>query len=388
MISNNESMEVLKDDLKSLTQQIHEISHLKDVKDPMGIQKMRANALTQEKQKKLAELAYMKETYLKAQRYYTPRAYKELPYFFKFCLFKPNPRRQVRKEFNGETYIKEIKSTVDFKDIQAEITYYSGELGDRDRMVFLAVINEAKRHQEFVEEFKKIPFTLDEIANKAGFPQSGRRRQWVFESLERLYQTDLLFKNTFGKFKFKDHFRLLERHTTIEKIKVSKEINKRVKLINESKLLEQSETMLAKFKPRTHKLTLVKFNEPLMDAILDGHVTTIDMWSLQHLKTANERTFYLYLYDISQWRHSSAPLEIKLTDIITLLDLKPHIITSSKGKEYTNWKRTKDQIDNIISRIGQIAKFIVWHEWEGEKKDTFLKIKLSNEVLQIPLLID
>ncbi len=342
----------------------------------------RQRSVEDEQQRQRLEIAAVRRGFIQAVQHATRRAYKELPHFFKFRLFKTTPRRfPVREsiEFKGPN----IEEHVDFRGIKAEVTYFDGELSDKDRMVYLAILNEAIRHKEYVREFGKIPFSMNELADKAGFSRSHQREEWVEECLNRLMKTDVYFKNSFGDFKFRDRFHLIERYYTIEKVKVTNEVQERLLTPHEQALSDQAQALLDKFKPRTPKLTLVKFNEPLMEAILGNQITTVDMWALQRITGNPARALYLYLWDISQWRTSKEPLELLLTELLTIMDLKPNL-DNQEEKEYLRWKRAKDHAEETLREVNQVAQFIDWVKWEGEKEHTRVKIQLSNVILQIP----
>ncbi len=342
----------------------------------------RQRSLADEQQRQHLEIAAVRRGFIQAVQHATRRAYKELPHFFKFRLFKTTPRRFLVKGKLRE-FIEPVKEIIDFRGIKAEVTYYEGELGDQDRMVYLAIINEAIRHKEYVREFGKIPFSMNELADKAGFSKSHQREEWVEDCLNRLMRTGVNFKNSFGDFKFKGGFNLIEFHFTIEKVKVTSEVQARLLTPHEQALSDQAQALLDKFKPRTPKLTMVRFNEPLMEAILGNQITTVDMWALQRISGNPARALYLYLWDISQWRTSKEPLEMLLTELLTLMDLA--LVSEQKDeKDYIYWKRAKDRAEAALQEVNQVAQFIDWHEWEGEKEHTRVKIQLSNVILQIP----
>lgn len=358
--------------------------------------------LVEAKTKKKAVVAKKRKDFIHAIHHPNkPRSYKELPQFFKFCLFKNKPRRFLTQGKVGE-YIEPINEPINFRGMVAEVTYYEGELGDTDRMVYLAILNEAIRHKEFVKEFGRIPFSIDELAEKAGLATSGRRHEIVKESLRRLTRTTLLFKNGTGGAYLKDQFHLIEHYTSIEKVKVKDEVIERLNTIGSEQnkalalaeevpdvfvtyfktLQGQAEVLLAKFKPRTFELTLVTFNKPLMDAINGHEITTVDMWALQRLTRNSARALYLYLYDVSQWRTSKEPLEIPLLELLQLMDLTPNTNTKG-GTEYIWWKHSVDQVKDYLEEVNQAAQFVEHFEWLGEGENTILRVQLSKDVPQI-----
>lgn len=397
----------LQDDLKKLDEEAKGASHLNQ-ENPLLAPIARAlqSRLLDDKAKKKSELARARQDFIEGIHQVTKRAYKELPHFFKFCLFKTTPRRvrvvgkrgefiqpvKAAIEFRGLPGVSSeperlpehaVKATIDFRGIKAEVIYFDGELGDRDRMVYLAILNEAIRHKEFVKEFGKIPFSMNELADKAGFSSSHQREEWVEESLTRLMRTEVHFLNGFGDFRFKGRFHLLESYYTLEKVKVTDEVKARLKTAREQALIDQANALLEKFKPRTPKLTLVKFNEPLMEAIQGHQITTVDMWALKRLSGNPARSLYLYLWDVSQWRRSQEPFELSLTELLTLLDVT--LPVDHKGeKEYLRWKRARDYAEEVVKEVNQVAQFLDWYEWEGEQEQTRLRLKLSQDTLQIP----
>ena len=400
-ISNE--LKPLQQDIKKINEAIAGVELLQPT--PLSLEasfkRMQKSNLLEQKTKKKATVAQKRKDFIQAINHATRRSYKELPQFFKFCLFKNKPRRFLTQGKVGE-YIEPINEPINFRGLVAEVTYYEGELGDTDRMVYLAILNEAIRHKEFVKEFGRIPFSIDELADKAGLANSGRREEIVKESLRRLTRTTLLFKNGTGGAHFTEQFHLIELYTSIEKVKVKDEVSERLNTIEGEqnkalalaeevpdvfvtyfkKLQGQAEDLLAKFKPRTAELTLITFNKPLMDAINGNEITTVDMWALQRLTRNSARALYLYLYDVSQWRNSKEPLEIPLLDLLQLMDLAV-TVDHKNGKDYPQWTRTTAQVQEIIEEVNQVAQFIEHFEWIGEGEQSILHVQLSKDVLQI-----
>jgi hypothetical protein len=389
----------LQETIKRLDQKQKQLSFLNETPkgdiDAVGIAtRMHKSHLAFEKSAALGQLSQPREQVIRAFHQYTKRAYKELPQLFKFCLFKNKPRRFIVQGKVSE-FIEPIKEHINFRGMVAEVTYYEGELGDTDRMVYLAILNEAIKHKEFVKEFGHIPFSVDELADKAGLSKSGRRHEIVSDALRRLQTTNLLFKNGTGGVRLKERFHLIETYTSIEKTKEENNVEEHINKIElqlppndvmvqyVEKLKIQAQELLAKFKPRTPHLMLVTFNKPLMEAINGDEITTVDMWALQHLSRLSARTLFLYLYDLSQWRTSHEPVEIPLADLMTLMDLQPNIQTKN-GKEYIWWKYSVDLVKNIFDEVNHVAKFIQYFDWLGEGENTVLRVRLSDEVLQIP----
>lgn len=362
---------------------------------------MQKGILRDAKTRKKAVVAKARKDFIQGINHATKRAYKELPQFFKFCLFKNQPRRFWVKGKRSE-YIEPVIEPINFRGLVGEVTYFDGELGDTDRMVYLAILNEAIQHKEFVKEFGKIPFSMDELADKAGLANSGRRQEIVEECLIRLMRTELLFKNGTGGAYLKDRFHMIEHYTSIEKAKVKDEVNERLNTLGSEqnktlsleesapdvfvtyfkKLQVQAEDLLTKFKPRTPQLTLVTFNKPLMDAINGHEITTVDMWALKRLTRNSARALYLYLYDVSQWRHSKEPLDIPLLELLQLMDLTPNINTKN-GTEYIWWKHSVDQVKDYLEEVNQAAQFVEHFEWLGEGENTILRVQLCKDVPQI-----
>jgi hypothetical protein len=393
----------IQQDIKKLNHAIAGVELLQP--SPLSVEatfkRMQTGNLIEAKTKKKAMVAKARKDFIEAINHATKRAYKELPQFFKFCLFKNNPRRN-RIQGKLSEFIEPIKEPIDFRGLVGEVTYFVGELGDTDRMVYLAIINEAIRHKEFVKEFGRIPFSMDELADKAGLSKSGQRREIVEESLFRLQTTNLFFKDGSGGKHFKERFHLIESYTSIQKTKVKDEVNERLHTIEGEqnkalalaeevpdvfvtyfkKLQGQAEDLLAKFKPRTFELTLVTFNKPLMDAINGDEITTVDMWALQRLNRNSARALYLYLYDVSQWRHSTDPIEIPLLELLQLMDLSPTIERKS-DQEYTQWKRIIERVQEIIEEVNQVAQFVEHFEWLGEGEQITLRVQLCKDVPQI-----
>jgi Replication initiator protein A len=393
----------LQQEIKKINEKLAGVKLLQPAKGTLDetLVRMQSGQSTHEKTQKKAMTAKARKEFIEAINHATKRAYKELPQFFKFCLFKNNPRRFLVRGKVSE-FIEPVKEPINFRGLVGEVTYFYGELGDTDRMIYLAIINEAIRHKEFVKEFGRIPFSIDEIADKAGLADSGRRYEIVEESLYRLQTTNLLFKNGTGGKHFKERFHLIEHYTSIEKSEIKGEVNERLGelegeqnrasatddsvpylMVTYFKTLQgQAEELLAKFKPRTHQLTLITFNKHLMDAINGDEITTVDMWALQRLTRNSARSLYLYLYDVSQWRDSTAPLEISLVELMQLMDLTPNTHTKD-GVEYTWWKRSIEQVKDYLEEVNQVAQFIEHFEWIGEGEQSILCVQLCKDVLQI-----
>ena len=377
-------MKILKQEIEDLNHQIQCLSH-EEIrgKEMNSFALIKENVLKRQRQEKLNQLAEIKEDEILEKKYTTVRAYKELPHFFKFSLFKAKPVRTYFINQKGQKQIEPITTHIDFQGIKAEITYYGGELGDFDRMVFLAVMNEAFKNKDFIQKFGYIPFTLDVIADKAGISNMSNRRQKVNESLERLRLTSIKFKNSFGEFRFKGAFHLLSSVTSIEAKKIKSSLKKETKegVIKKSSL--QAQLILDGIHSKARKLTLVNFDKKLIEALLGKQVTTIDIFALQNLENARERTLFLYLYDIAQWRKKNYLLELSIQDVITLLDLKLHYIK----EKYIQWNRTKNQIETIFCNVEKLAKFFISYRWEGEKENSKILINLDTNCIQIPKLL-
>lgn len=389
----------LQQELKTLDQKIKGAKHLNRTPKAEGeleaiAPRMYQAILKYEKTQKQAELAQLRSNVVLAVHHsFNPRAYKELPHFFKFCLFKNKPRRFLVQGKVSE-FIEPVKEHIDFRGLRAEVTYFEGELGDPDRMVYLAILNEALRHKEFVREFGKIPFSLDELGEKAGFSKH-RRKERVKESLQRLMSTSLLFKSGVGQAHFKDRFHLIARYSSIEKTKAKEEVTTRLQTLRAlppndvfvtslQQLEKQSQALFDKFEAHAPKLTFVTFNEPLMEAINGQQVTTIDMWTVSQLERPSARTLFLFLYDVSQWHHSPEPIELPLQDLLQLMDLTPENETKKDGQKYIRWNRTREKVEEIFNEVNQVAQGIQWVEWVGEGENTVLRVRLSDEILQIP----
>ena len=364
--------------------------------------RMQKGHIIEAKTKKKATVAKARKDFIQAINHASkPRAYQELPQFFKFCLFKNKPRRIPMKDRIGE-YIRPTIEPINFRGLVGEVTYFYGELGDTDRMVYLAILNEAIRHKEFVKEFGRIPFSMEELADKAGLANSGRRQEIVEESLIRLMRTELFFKNGTGGAYLKDRFHMIQHYTSIEKTKVKDEVTERLNTIGSEqnktialeesapggfvtyfqKLQVQAQDLLAKFQPNILQLTLVTFNKPLMDAINGHEITTVDMWALKRLTRNSARSLFLYLYDVSQWRTSKEPLDIPLLELLQLMDLTPNTHTKD-GTEYIWWKRSVEQVKDYLEEVNQVAQFVEHFEWLGEGEHTVLRVQLCDDVPQI-----
>lgn len=336
-------------------------------------------------------LASLRETFLRRGDFGdTRRAYKELPQLFKFRLFKNKPRRIPITDKRGE-YIRPIKETILFQNIHADVTYYEGELGDTDRMVYLAILNEAIRHKDFVREFGWVPFTISELADEIGLPKTSHRRyDLVAESLERLNKTALTVFAGFGnKTEWDRKFFLIQELISNERSRVIEDVETRLLKLPahvpdpHQATREQAKELLGKFDPKTTRLTLIKFNETLMQAINSNEITTIDMWTLRALSRNSARTLFLYLYDASQWRTSQEPLSLTVPELQHLLDIHP-VVETKEGKEYIRWTPFFDLINEILREVNDLSKFIDWFSWSGERESAVLYLRLSDSVLQIP----
>jgi hypothetical protein len=393
----------LQREIKKINEKLAGVKLLQPAKGTLDetMARMQHGQFVHEKTQKKATVAKARKDFIQAINHTTKRAYKELPQFFKFCLFKNNPRRFLVRGKVSE-FIEPIKEPINFRGLVGEVTYYYGELGDTDRMIYLAILNEAIRHKEFVKEFGRIPFSIDELAEKAGLADSGRRYEIVEESLYRLQTTNLLFKDGSGGKHFTERFHLIEHYTSIKKAKVKDEVNERLNTIEGEqnkalalaeevpdvfvtyfkKLQVQAEDLLAKFKPRTPQLTLITFNKHLMDAINGNEITTVDMWALQRLTRNSARALYLYLYDVSQWRTSKDPLDIPLLELLQLMDLLV-TVDHKNGKDYPQWTRTVAQVQEYLEEVNQVAQFVEVFDWLGEGEGTVLRVQLCDDVPQL-----
>lgn len=351
-------------------------------------------------------LATMREDLITASHHDISRAYKELPHFFKFCLFKNQPKRVLVQDKMGE-YIRPIHEAIDFRGIHAEVDYFRGELGGPDRMVYLAILNEAIQHKEFVWEFGYIPFSTQELATKAGFSKTSHQRQeWVSEALKRLTSTEITFQAGLSPDSPLLHrtLHLVQEVVTLGRKKLVDQVEGRVRAIQQGKpmrsfphvepthdaVLRQMEQLATQANQQLDKLsdfaphvTLVKFNEPLMRAINGHEITTVDLWSLQKLSRHSARALFLFLYDISQWRQSEKALSLPIGELLQILDLSL-AVDHKHGKDYPRWNRTRDLIGEYFEEVNQYAKFLEKFEWVGEEEHSVLEVVLSDKTLQIP----
>ncbi len=339
--------------------------------------------LLSERKRHLLRIASLKEENIKSIHHPYDRNYKELFHFFKFPLIKRRPRGVIEKEIDGKVYIEKLVERINFQGIELEVTYYGGELGDQERMVWFAVMNNGIKHLEFVKEFGWIPYPTTNIARDAGL---GKRTSHVSKSLEKLRLTDVKFKTPFGGFAYKGGFHMID---TVQTTK-AKDLKGQVKKIIKSKhpvadkvLIDQAQEILGGIKPRTPKLSLISYHRNLMDAIMANQVTTVDYWSFNKLSDAGEKNLYFYFYDIAQWRKSHTPKKIHILELMDLADIKLHIRTT-KGKEYINWKRPISQIEAFLKNIQAEGKFFLYWEWVGEKENTWLHVCLDKDTNQIP----
>ncbi|MCP3942831.1 MAG: hypothetical protein GY710_15280 [Desulfobacteraceae bacterium] len=374
------TQEYLKNKIKEIDQELIDI---RNEKNPRLRAEITQNLLS-ERKKYLLRLASVKEDNIKSIHHPYNRAYKEPFHFFKIPLIKRRPRSLIKKTIDGETYVKELTEYINFQGIELNVTYYGGELGDPDRVVWFAVMNNGIRHLEFVKEFGWIPYSRTDIARDAGLGE--KRASHVSKCLEKLRLTDVKFKTPFGGFAYKGAFHMIDTIQTIG----AKDLRARVKKIIESKhpvadkvLIEQAQEILGGIKPRTPKLNLISYHRNLMDAIIANHITTVDYWSVNKFSDVGEKNLYLYFYDIAQWYKSDTPKKISLPELMVLADLKLHI-RKAKGKEYPEWKRAKDQIEAFLKSVDSEAKFILYWEWIGEKENTWLHIYLNKDARQIP----
>jgi len=339
--------------------------------------------LLKEKNFHMLRLASLKEDNIKNIHHPYDRAYKELFHFFKFPLIKRRPQTKYFVTSEGQKQIEPFTECISFQGIELEVTYYGGQLGDPDRMVWLAVMNNGIRHLDFVKEFGWIPYPTTNIARDAGL---GKRTSHVSKSLEKLRMTDIKFKTPFGGFAYKGGFHMIDTVQTIETRDLKSKVSTKIKSkhpVADKFFIDQAQRMMAAIKPRTPKLNLISYHRNLMDAITANHITTIDHWSVNKLSDVGEKNLYFYFYDVAQWHKSPTPKKIHILELLDLADLKLHII-KRKGKEYPEWKRAKDQIETFLKNIKAVGKFTLYWEWVGEKENTFLHICLSKKVSQIP----
>ncbi len=340
--------------------------------------------LVKDKKKHLLRLASLKEETIKSIDHPYDRAYKELFHFSKFPFVKRKPKLRAYINDLGQKQIQAFTEHINFQGVELEITYYGGELGDPDRMVWLAVMNNGIRHLDFIKEFGWIPYSRTGLAIDAGFNE--KRTAQVSKSLEKLCLTRVKFINPFGKFAYKGGFHMLD---TVQSTKV-KDLKSQVHETLESKniitdkvLINQTQKMMESIKPKTPKINLLSFHNNLMQAITANCITTIDNWALNKLSDVGEKTLFLYFYDIAQWYKCDSPKKMNIFELIALTDTKPQT-RKAKGKMYTDWKRTIKQLETFINNVQSIAKFILHWEWVGEKENTMLRIYIDNDVRQIP----
>ncbi len=339
--------------------------------------------LLNERKRHLLRLASIKEENIKSIDHPYNRAYKEPFHFFKFPLIKRRPRGVIEKEIDGKVYIEKLVKNINFQGIELEVTYYGGELGDPDRMVWFAVMNNGIRYLEFVKEFGWIPYSSADIARDANF---GIQTSKVSRCLKKLRLTDVEFKTPFGNFAYSGAFHMIDTVKTMRTKDLKAQVNKTIKgkdIVADKVLIDQAREILGSIKPKTPKINLLSPHRILMDAIIANQVTTIDYWSVNKLSDVGEKNLYFYFYDIAQWRKSHRPKKINIFELLDLTDLKLHII-KRKGKEYINWKRTTNQIETFLKNIQAESKFFLYWEWVGEKENTWLHVYLDKDARQIP----
>ncbi len=340
--------------------------------------------LLNERRRHVLRLASIKEDNIKSIDHPYDRAYKEPFHFFKFPLIKRRPRGIIEKKIDGKIYIEKLVEHINFQGVELDVTYYAGELGDQERMVWLAVMNNGIRHLDFVKEFGWIPYSTANIARDANLGYSNRIKGT--KSLDKLQKTFVEFNSPFGSFMYKGAFHMIDSVGTIKIKDLRAHVKKIIaskNIITDKALIEQAQRILDGIKPRTPKINLLSFHRNLMDAIIANQITTVDNWSMNKLSDVGERTLFLYFYDIAQWYKSHTPKKVNIFELMALADLKLHII-KRKGKEYINWKRTIKQIETFMNNVKSEGKFILRWEWIGEKENTWLHIYLDKDARQIP----
>ncbi len=340
------------------------------------------NDLLNKKKFHMLRLASIKEDNIKSIHHPYDRAYKELFHFFKFPLIKRRPKVEYFINPKGQKQIMPYTDHIKFQNIELDATYYGGELGDQDRMVWLAVMNNAIRHLEFVQEFGWIPYSLADIAIDANIKVKTRANQ----ALKKLLRTLVEFKSPFGNFMYKGAFHMIDSVGTINVKDLKSQINKTIESKNsvaDKFFIEQALRMIDRIKPKTPRLNLISFHRNLMDAIMANQITTVDYWSINKLSDVGEKNLYFYFYDIAQWYKSHTPKKIHILELLALADLKLHII-KRKGKEYPDWGRAINQIETFLNNVKSEGKFFLYWEWVGEKENTWAHVFLDKDARQIP----
>jgi len=366
--------------IKEIDQGLMDIANEKNPRLRADITKM----LLAQRKVHLLRLSSLKEENIKNIDHDYDRAYKELFHFFKFPLVKRRPQTKYFINDLGQKQIQPFTEYINFQGVELEVTYYGGELGDPDRMVWLAVMGNAIRYLDFVKEFGWIPYSTANIARDAKF---GSQTSKVSKSLRKLRLTDVEFKTPFGGFAYDSGgFHMIDTVKPIIVKKLKAQIYEKIESkdpVKDKLFIDQAQKILYSIQPRTPKINLVSFHKSLMDAIVKNQITTVDNWALNRLSDVGEKTLFLYFYDVAQWWKSNTPKRINLLEIMDLSDIKLHF-RKAKGKEYPEWKRAKDQIETFLGNIKSVAKFIIRWEWVGEKENTWLHVYIDKNAKQIP----
>lgn len=302
-----------------------------------------------------ADQAMKKEGVIRSVRHISARAYKELPHFFKFSLFKPRPRPATEvKDSTGRVMQSKYQDSIKMNGIDAEVTYYGGELGSRERRVFFSIINQAIEGRDFLEKHGFVVMPYDKIVTDCDFDVTDHHRfDRVKESIEKLRLTDIKFNNSFGEFQFSSAFHLINSVTTIS----LKEFLARVEEVDSNPGAGKKALDRFQIKSRTPKITIVKFNDPLIEAILGNQISTVDMWALNCLDgdTVTENLF-LHLWDISQWKKQKEHRE-RIGDLLKISGLQ--MVTVQRGnKIYPSWRRACSQLELHLKKAMEVAKFL------------------------------
>lgn len=289
------------------------------------------------------------------------RIQQQLPFFFKFGLFKSKARKAKKIEKDGGVYIEEMKENIQFGNIECDVTYKESELGDKERMVMMYFFHKAIMDIKYVSGYGEVFFTTKDIMHQTGI----KSRAKIDEAIRNLENTQVSFKNRFGSFSFKTSFHIILSSSSfsLKKLKDKKK---------EEGKADYIDNFLNSLPPETNSVRSISFTRALIEAFEGEIKTTIDMYALRALSDIHERTIFLYLYDMSQWMNKEY-LELQLQEIGALLSLN-----------FSEIRDLKKQIKKYMSSVEKVSKFIIDFEFKGRKENTKLCLHLSSTTKQIP----
>ena len=337
------------------------------------LEKLRLADVARKKKEEHQKILKQKEDVIKEGTKVTKRAYDSLPHFYKFPMWKAKPyRTKIRNKENQlvfEPFTKQIK----FEGIQATALFSGGELGYQDRLVYIAVYNQAIRHESFLKRHGKLYLSLNQIADEAGLSKTSNHKTKIKESLERLQRTELYFTKGFGSF-LTARFSMFS-YAGAKKVK---EVQAELKNAQEYQML-----FCLNEKKTNREITQIEFSSEIVKVICESNQkTTVDMWALQQLDGV-EQTLFLYLYDFVQVNQTEQHT-MSLVNLFELAGVELKTCKNKKGKTFVDWKTSQNYLKKKIAKVLSVAKFFSQYAAFGEKEQIQILFSFDLQARQIP----